>query len=316
MNRNPALDGLRAVAVLAVIEHHAYWHVLGIQGALGVDVFFVLSGFLITSILLREVHNSGICLRAFYLRRARRLYPALCGLVVVLMAARWIDWRGALNALLYLGDYVGPSGFLAHTWSLAVEEHFYLIWPLLLPFVARMSRRDALILLLVVYVLAVAWSQFNGIAWRDQYRFDTRLSGLVFGCALAFLPVRSMLPFGMLCMASMLLLAGFPMERVFAESATGALILLSYQTRLPFVTYPALTYIGRISYGIYLYQTPVIWFVSHNLGIDGLLGVLTSIALSLALASVSFHTIEAYFRKPRTDQACQTPTIENPAGGE
>lgn len=292
---NPALDGLRAFAVLAVIEHHAYWHVLGIPGALGVDVFFVLSGFLITSILLRQ---ETIDLKAFYLRRARRLYPALCGLVACLLALHWIDWRGALGALFYVGDYTQPAGFLAHTWSLAVEEHYYMLWPLLLPFVARMNRPA--LLLLGLYVAATLWSNLDLIAWRGQHRFDDRLSGLIFGAVVAFLPIKSKLPFGVLCLASVLLLLGLPADRTFAEAATACLILLSYQTTLPFLTNPALVYVGRISYGVYLYQTPVIWFVSNDLGVEGLAGLLLSIALSIALAALSFHLIETRFLKPRS----------------
>lgn len=295
MKYNPALDGLRALAVLGVIEHHAYWHTLGLPGALGVDVFFVLSGFLITSLLLCEVQSGGIRLGAFYMRRAKRLYPALCGLVVVLLVASMIDWKGALGALLYVGDYAQPAGFLAHTWSLAVEEHYYMLWPLLLPFMARMKR--PVLLLLGLYVVATLWSGLDLFAWRGQHRFDDRLSGLVLGSALAFLPVRSMLPFGLLCVASGLLLLGVHADRMFAEAATATLILLSYQTTLPFVTRAPLVYVGRISYGVYLYQTPVIWFVSQH--VDGLPGLLLSIMLSLACAAVSYHTIEASFRKSR-----------------
>ena len=83
MRYNPALDGIRASAVLMVLEYHGDWHTLGWRGYLGVDVFFVLSGFLITSILLGQIASGGIRLGEFYLRRARRLYPALCVLVAL-----------------------------------------------------------------------------------------------------------------------------------------------------------------------------------------------------------------------------------------
>jgi peptidoglycan/LPS O-acetylase OafA/YrhL len=296
---NPALDGLRAIAVLAVIEYHASWHVLSLRGYLGVDVFFVLSGFLITSILLRETSAGGIKLGAFYMRRARRLFPALITLVATMLALGWVTWRSAANALLYLDDYIGPAGILVHTWSLAVEEHYYLLWPLLLPLVARMKRRNATALLLAVYVVATAWCWWGLFDWRAPFRFDTRMSGLVFGSLLAFLPIRSMLPIAVVGVGMLLVALGFPADRMFAEGATGALILLSYQTSIPFLARQPFVYIGRVSYGIYLYHWPIIWFVSHDAHLVGAPALLLTMATSTALAALSFHTIEACFRKQR-----------------
>jgi peptidoglycan/LPS O-acetylase OafA/YrhL len=141
-SRIPALDGVRGVAVLAVFASHA-----GIPGfslgGMGVDAFFVLSGYLITSILLAEIARTGsISLPKFYLRRIKRLTPALLTLTVlyaILAPFVWVERSAAEHAGLsalsffYLMDYarafwVGHSP-LVHTWSLAVEEHFYLVWP-------------------------------------------------------------------------------------------------------------------------------------------------------------------------------------------
>src|SRR5262245_43689955 len=142
-SRVPELDGIRGIAVLMVVG----FHLAGIySGFLGVDIFFVLSGFLITSILLREYHELGtIRLRAFYFRRALRLLPALAVFLaayggICLMRGRPAD--NTLSAIasvqFYYVNWLEAFGssvdldMLTHTWSLSVEEHFYFVWPLAL----------------------------------------------------------------------------------------------------------------------------------------------------------------------------------------
>src|SRR5579862_1099054 len=142
----PALDGLRAIAVLAVLGYHT-WEGAFRGGWVGVDIFFVLSGYLITSILLAERDRRGtISFRQFYLRRALRLLPALvlCLAVAIALAAsqgptlRDATTKEAAAATLYAANWWqvlrphAPIGLLAHTWSLSVEEQFYLCWPLAL----------------------------------------------------------------------------------------------------------------------------------------------------------------------------------------
>ncbi|BCT90998.1 hypothetical protein LYSHEL_00220 [Lysobacter helvus] len=293
---NPALDGLRAIAVLAVIEYHAHWHWLGLEGALGVDVFFVLSGFLITSLLLQEDAGGGIRLGAFYLRRARRLYPALVMLVAATVLVGWTSLGAALHALVYVTDYVRPSEILGHTWSLSVEEHYYLLWPLLLPFVARMPRGRAVVLLGAIYVVATAWTALQPFEWRAGVRFDTRMTGLVLGSLLAFRPRGMTLPLAALAVGSALVIAGYTNHRPFAEAATACIIVLSYRTTLPFLTRAPLVYLGRISYGMYLYHWPIAWALRNTL--DGLPQLLLIVATTIACAAVSFQTIERWFRSP------------------
>ncbi len=157
----PDVEGLRAVAVVAVVLHHA--HVGGFSGGyVGVDVFFVLSGFLITGLLGREIERSGrIALAAFYARRARRLLPAAVLVLVVTVLASAVllpplqarqvaldgvaaavyvaNYRFAAASTDYLSPETDPSP-LQHYWSLAVEEQFYLAWPLLL-LIALSARR-------------------------------------------------------------------------------------------------------------------------------------------------------------------------------
>ena len=127
----PELDGLRGIAVLLVIGGHLLVPGMGGGAHVGVTIFFVLSGYLITSVL-REKHD----LAAFYVRRARRLLPALLVWVLALTLAGVITARDALPPLLYVANWAAVGGGLstplAHTWSLATEEQFYLLWPLVL----------------------------------------------------------------------------------------------------------------------------------------------------------------------------------------
>jgi peptidoglycan/LPS O-acetylase OafA/YrhL len=207
----PALDGLRAVAVVAVLLYHG-----GVDwmpgGFLGVDLFFCLSGYLITSLLLAERRGTGrIDLRAFWLRRARRLLPAAFLVIAVSVAAAAIlapgdlaQTRGdALASLFYVDNWhqllVGQSYFAAferpsllrHMWSLSIEEQFYLLWPLALGFgVAGLgARRTGLaalgLALLSALLMAVLFTSESDPS-RVYYGTDTHAVGLLLGATLAF----------------------------------------------------------------------------------------------------------------------------------
>ncbi len=210
----PDVEGLRAIAVLLVVLFHA-----GITrmagGFIGVDVFFVLSGFLITRLLLRELHRTGsLSLRSFWARRARRLLPASVLVVVAtLLAAHWmlpplsqqtlghdaiavglfvVNWRFAVQ----LGDYFGaqlgaanPSPLL-HFWSLAVEEQFYLVWPPLMLLVSRKPRHYRRLLSLVVVAIIVASVATSVIMTRSNptwafYLLPARMGELLAGAGVA-----------------------------------------------------------------------------------------------------------------------------------
>jgi peptidoglycan/LPS O-acetylase OafA/YrhL len=213
----PGLDGLRAVAVGAVIAYH-----LGIGwapgGLLGVGVFFTLSGYLITDILLAAWHKGSLGLNDFWVRRARRLLPALYLMlavvviwVAILHSSQMADVRGqTLSALLYVNNWwqinqhisyfalFGPPSPLSHLWSLAVEEQFYLIWPWMLLIglrVVRERRRSIPVrprLAMITLVLAAASALEMALLFHpglDHTRIyegtDTRAFGLLFGAALA-----------------------------------------------------------------------------------------------------------------------------------
>ena len=166
--RRPDLDTLRGLAVALVVLEHA--GVPGVHGAggVGVTAFFVLSGWLITSGLLREAATGGVDLPRFWGRRVRRLVPALVVVVAVVTALGLAlgdpgiaSPATALVALLFLGDWPAalgvPMGALGHTWSLAVEEQFYLLWPWVLAFAARRGRASALVNGTLAASAALAW---------------------------------------------------------------------------------------------------------------------------------------------------------------
>ncbi len=208
----PGVDGLRALAVFAVVGYHAGASWLP-GGFLGVDVFLVISGFLITSLLLSERASTGrIDLRRFWVRRARRLLPAVVVMIAVVLAAMLVlhpgevgGLRGAVvSSLLYVGNWyqiaVEQSYFeqfarpsvLQHLWSLAVEEQFYLLWPpIMAACIALLGRRRLLIgvlagILASTIAAAVLWAPGTDPS-RIYYGTDTRAAGLLAGVALAFL---------------------------------------------------------------------------------------------------------------------------------
>ena len=191
----PALDGLRALAVVAVLLYHGDVKWMP-GGFLGVDVFFVISGYLITSLLLGDwrEHNK-IRFARFYLRRARRLLPALFLMmgVVALYALLFLpdtvgELRGqSVAALLYVENWylifhdvsyfvaVGRPGLLNHVWSLAVEEQFYLLWPIIFAFLLARWGRQRNKLLLAVVGGVLASTVLDGGAVQAVHRSATRL---------------------------------------------------------------------------------------------------------------------------------------------
>jgi peptidoglycan/LPS O-acetylase OafA/YrhL len=207
------LDGLRALAVAAVLLYHAG---LLAGGFLGVEVFFVISGYLITSLLVREWQlNDGIDIRAFWIRRARRLVPASALTIVVTLAIAVValpdevaSLRGAAAAaLLSVSNWyaifsqqsyfeaVGRPPLLRHYWSLAIEAQFYLVWPIALVFgLRRFRQRYVLVATLLTALASAAWMavlhQPDGDPSRVYYGTDTRASGLLLGAALALAAPR------------------------------------------------------------------------------------------------------------------------------
>ncbi len=282
--RVAALDGVRGVAILLVLVGHVeprLWFV----SAAGVTVFFALSGYLITGILLRgQSGHAPTQLRHFYVRRLFRLAPTL-----LLVLAATVIWciathaytatigRDALSVLTYRANFGVASGDftlpLAQTWSLSVEEQFYLLWPLLLLVVLSARRRR---LLLVAGVLAV-----GSIVWR-VVEAGSSLTGVLYGsgcvavallvgCFVACLEARTTQALGrraVLVAATAVVLTGLACAALHASTAlTVALVLplvaLTTALALPSVPFPrimstpVLVWFGGISYALYLWQTPI-----------------------------------------------------------
>ena len=210
-----SLDGIRALAVIAVMLFHA-GNTYATAGFIGVDVFLVLSGFLITLLLLRELRSTGrVAFGAFWMRRARRLLPALIlVLVAVAIFGAFVatddealglrgdllgslfyvqNWRFVLSGASYFTQFGSPSP-LRHMWSLAIEEQWYLVWPLMLFGIMALTRRNLRAVTAVILALAAgsallmaALYHQGGDASRAYYGTDTRAQALLVGAALAVL---------------------------------------------------------------------------------------------------------------------------------
>jgi len=203
----PSLDGLRTVSIaLVILSHLAIRSTLGgpvrnffvdfaKNGKYGVSVFFVISGFLITTLLMREKEKfKRVDLGAFYLRRAFRILPAflLYMLTVLLLTGLgviFVDRRSFLWAVTLVSDYANVNWYVGHTWSLSVEEQFYFLWPLLFAFC---SRRTLVVIASLVIVLdpllrVLTWYAFPLQRMSIRYMFHARADILMFGCVAALL---------------------------------------------------------------------------------------------------------------------------------
>lgn len=314
----PALDGLRGLAILAVIAYHAGAPFAG-TGYLGVDLFFVLSGFLITGLLTAELRSTGsIALGRFYWRRALRLYPTLLLMVVGFLIAApmvWPElpaWRYAMWAMLYLSDYsralLGEPIVLSYTWSLSVEEHFYLVWPLVLPIIIRF--RHPLQLLMACYILATAWRilNYSWLGWDAAYfRFDTRLSGLILGGVLALWRPQMNCPAWPAAVIIAVLMAlpsthnwtGIAVGMPLAEGASALLVLAAAtnERRVAWASWPPLIYLGRLSYGMYIWHFPMIYWLRDNYTWEVALTGAT--AFAFVMAAATYHLVDLPLRQYR-----------------
>ncbi len=208
----PALDGLRGIAILFVMGNHAplrQYNSLLPGGFVGVDIFFVLSGFLITTLLVQEFDRTGsISLRNFYLRRALRLGPALIALLIVLCISSFIlfdyarareNCLDALIALFYASNWVrvfsqNQLGLLAHTWSLSTEEQFYFLWPVILLTLLRLTKKRYYIVTVAAVIALLSWltnlylarqlASTPRLILHLSYGLDSKADMLMIGCML------------------------------------------------------------------------------------------------------------------------------------
>jgi peptidoglycan/LPS O-acetylase OafA/YrhL len=343
----PALDGLRGLALLGVLFFHAGGALPG--GYLGVDLFFVLSGFLITSLLLGEHRDTGrIALGPFWARRAKRLLPALLSLMVaVAIYGRFFakpadlrelrgsalatlayvaNWRAILARASYWNLFAAPSP-LEHTWSLSIEEQFYVVWPLVVALVLRRgSRRAVLVLSLGLGALSMGAMAFlfdPADTTRAYLGTDTRAAAILAGAALAAavppgrsfetrtvrwldaLGVASAVGLGVAWWkmdghARFLYRGGFWLT----EAAVLVLILCAMAGSRSLVAralaWKPLTWLGTISYGVYLWHWPVNVVVTPSrVHLQGVALHALQLAISLGIAVVSYQAIERPIRMAR-----------------
>lgn len=320
-DRWPALDGVRALSALAVIAFHA--RLPGGQGGfLGVELFFVLSGFLITTLLRKELSTTGtVDLLRFWGRRVARLCPMLALVVAVfVLVAPWLFPDANLAqevwlTLFYLSDYSvalwDTPVVLQHSWSLSVEMQFYLFWPLLILLLCRLSPRQGLAVLVALFVVATAWRFAAFELWgRDRvyYALDTRMSGLILGAALAFVGWRPTAVVGNLmgvaALVLLVLLGSVLGFRSVAGHTLGLLLvdicaaMLMFALRAPrnlvsgVLALPALVRLGAWSYGIYLWHFPIARLARE--AIDPVSAFAVTVALSVALAGLSYELFERH----------------------
>jgi peptidoglycan/LPS O-acetylase OafA/YrhL len=279
----PDLDGLRALAIGLVLLDHARIGLPAGIGNAGVTAFFVLSGFLITSLLRSEQLRTGtIRLRAFWMRRVRRLGPAL----VVMLAwtavtgamGVWAPgWAAALVAtLLYVANWAYIVGFdadpLGHTWSLSIEEQFYAVWPLL---VRWFSERGIVILAIAgIVVAAVAREWTDGPA--EYYSTFTRADALLIGCLAAIRGLRVPRAAGFLGILLIVVAGSTTAVPVVAE--IGALLVVAARVELLGFFAP----VGRRAYSMYLWNWPIALLATG----------LVSIPLTFLAAELSYRLVE------------------------
>lgn len=335
----PALDGLRALAVTAVVlTHVAPGSCPG--GWVGVDLFFVLSGYLITRLLGAEVGRSGrIRYARFYLKRVLRLAPAFVVLLLAAVAAALVssDRLGNLEAVavaaLYLMNWNAafgwlPQGYLSHTWSLAAEEQFYLLWPALLMLVIH---RRPTVWIMAGLALALAWRTaliIEGAGLERVYHgFDTHADPLLIGCALGITPMTeaarrwaarwAAIP----AAAILLIIVCLEATSAWAQSlgtlataiASAWLIVAALEPGWlrRWTSLGLLTFTGRISYGWYLWH-PFLIFMLAGHGVPAIV----TVPLSYLVAVASFYGIERRFLRRKVGlQDDGEPDAARPGNG-
>ena len=333
MKYQPEVDGLRALAVLPVLFFHSGWAVFS-GGYVGVDVFFVISGYLITGILAAELADNRFSILNFYERRIRRIMPCLLAVIIasgvaaaiLLVPMDFRDFAKSVVATLFFASNVlffRQSGYfdeqsemkpMLHTWSLAVEEQYYIFFPILLWLIHRYARDRMFLLLAPLAILSFALSVW-GVRHAPAFTFfmaPTRIWELFAGAllALGLVPAiekrvireaLSWLGLGLIGYAIIVftestrfpgLNALFPVVGavllIHSARGTSAGWLLSH--RIP-------VFIGLISYSLYLWHWPIIVFSEYRLGheLSGLETV-AAIAASLVVAALSWRYVERPFR--------------------
>lgn len=326
-SRIRSLDGLRALGVSAVVCFHVFGEDLG-GGRLGVDVFFALSGFLITTIIHREyAATGGFRFARFYSRRLFRLYPAL--LVTVLLTLpvyRYMSDAGTLGAwvrsagtaatytmnLGIVGDVVSPTVALSPTWSLAQEEQFYLLWPILLVLLLRLRGGLVTAMLGALACVAASWCFLLAVFPRGEFHPETRSGAMMIGCAAALavlkwgLPSRRLAngvlwiagPAVVACIAAASLAGAeyrpefVPVVSLLVAALTPCLLAAADHRVARALSHPVASWLGLRSYSIYLLHVPVLATVAGTTGWSTASAALVGVPATLLLAEAMYRSVE------------------------
>lgn len=332
----PEIDGLRAIAVVAVLVYHAELTIQGVPslpgGFLGVDVFFVISGYLISRILLRELGAGTLSIWRFYERRVRRILPTLLFVLIASLPLAWLslapkamlEYAGSLLSALAFGSniwfffedsYAAEASLLKpllHTWSLAVEEQFYLFVPGLLMGLWAWARRRIVVTLLALLVVSLFFADFLSRRSPDAafYLLPTRAWELLAGSVLAALEGHSQWKdrpraAGVLVTAALIAVLlpmllytdSMPHPSVLTAIPVGGVVVLLWfvQPRQPvarLLSAPPMRYLGAISYSLYLWHMPLFAYARNVNWLGGGGSKLSLLALSVVLAHLTNRLIE------------------------
>jgi peptidoglycan/LPS O-acetylase OafA/YrhL len=343
----PALDGLRAVAVgIVMLGHFGFDRV---PASHGVVVFFVLSGFLITWLLLDETERTGgVSLRAFYRRRALRILPAFYGfllfaLALLAIAGRPICWPQVGFAVAYAANYYEgllfeasrSNGVFAHLWSLAVEEQFYLAWPVAFLLV---RRRPNLPVVALASTVAAVWAHraalilFGGSTRYVYFAFDTRADHLLIGCLLALVLRRQLLArfWSAVTRSSWMPLVtlafltcsiaygkrsatygyaiGYALDPVLVAIAIVQIVALSSTPAWRWMDSRPLAWMGRLSYSLYLFQAVALGPYLLP-GRPVWMRFLVGTSATFLLAAASHYAIERPFLRMKDRRTRPAPVV-------
>jgi peptidoglycan/LPS O-acetylase OafA/YrhL len=337
----PALNGVRFIAVFLVIFYHLNFQL--VPGGHGVMLFFVLSGFLITWLLLKENEKTNtISLKHFFQRRVIRIFPAfyaywLIAVAILLILKKDVPWGHAISSLFYFSNYYGAlhpelNNLFSHTWSLAIEEQFYLCFPFLFFAFANNLKRFTNVLTVIILTIWIwRFILVFGFQVKDSYiysAFDTRIDQLLVGCLLAMvlrqgklknfweaalknalmplLPVALLLLsifFGSMNSVVYKDTVGFMIEPVLMAIIIAQLILFSASFWWKWLEWRTVKYLGMISYSLYLYQQLTLYSVTKVLSDFSLIvQVVCAVSVTIIAATFSYYAIEKPFlRLKNTD---------------
>jgi peptidoglycan/LPS O-acetylase OafA/YrhL len=338
----PDIDGLRAISIISVLIYHGNFEFFGYNvfkgGFLGVDIFFVISGYLISSIIFQEYHlYNKFNFKNFYNRRIRRIIPVLLFITLLtipfsyyyLLPNKLIEFSNSIffstffisniyfiyDSLQYGGDQSILKPFL-HTWSLSVEEQFYLIFPLMMIFILRFFNKFLLIILFAILILSLSFAEWGSVnnQLNNFYLLTSRIWEIFFGVIISllhhknFMIIKNKYFINFLTIVSLLII--FISLTIFGNElqhpslftllpvlATSLIIYFNTEHTVvgKFLSLNFLVYIGLISYSLYLWHFPILSFM-FLMGLDDNFFSFLGLFISFPFSILTYKFIETRFR--------------------